>query len=88
MNNILSWFNRILSETDGTPSSKRLGYVFVIGILSGVTVALTVITCSDPHLAQDALKSVVGWLASAGGFGYVGGKFADRGQNDSSTPTQ
>ena len=77
MNTLLSWVNRMLSEADGTPSSKRLAFVMVIGVLSGIAIALTAVTCSDARLAADTLKSVVGWLGSAGGLGYVGGKLAD-----------
>lgn len=77
MNKVMTWVSKMLSEADGTPSSKRFAFIFTVGLLGGVTLALTVITCTDPKLAADALKSALTWFASSGALGYVGGKAAD-----------
>ena len=78
MNGALTWLSRMLSESDGTPSSKRTAFVLTVGVMCGIAIALTCITCTDKALAAQTLQDIVPWLAAAGGFGYVGGKVADK----------
>ncbi len=83
----MSWFSRMLSERDGWPSSKRFGYVFVLGVMSGIAMCLTKSIYPDKQLAASTLLQIIPWLCSMAGVAYVGGKVADnlikpKGDND------
>lgn len=72
---LIHWCNQMLSEQDGTPSSKRVAY---IGAFLTATVALL------GALWRDGMTEPwdTAFLVYCGAFvtGYVGGKVAERNQ--------
>ena len=78
-----NWISRMLSEADGTPSSKRVGYILVVVTLAGAILGFTAALLIKADTAQlvSIYNTTVGILAAAGTTGYVGGKAVDRGQS-------
>jgi hypothetical protein len=87
MNALITWLSKMLSEADGTPSSKRFVFVFGTGFAGGVVVTLA---CTIAYKATGTelvgMFSYVynGFLMAVTG-GYVGGKLAD-GRAPGATP--
>lgn len=91
INRILGWLAQAASDRDGTPSSKRLGYMYIVGLtggaVTGLTGALVFVAVAIVPQAQaiDALR-VIGdtlvWLTGSGltavTGGYIGGKAIER----------
>jgi hypothetical protein len=81
MSALLRWLSRMLGEQDGTPSSKRVAYVgaflagtaCVVGALLRYGLTALWVDAFTVYLATFTL-------------GYVGGKFADRGQTPPVAP--
>ncbi len=91
INLILGWVAAAASDRDGTPSSKRLGFLYIVGLtggaMSGLLGALVFVAVAVIPEAQaidalrilcDTLVWVVGSGLTAVTGGYIGGKAVER----------
>jgi hypothetical protein len=84
MDALWAWVSKMLSETDGTPSSKRVVMVYGAGVASGIVAALTVFVmakCTAEQVSNMFPTVFIAFLTSTV-LGYVGGKAAERGQSN------
>lgn len=85
------WLGKAASESDGTPSSKRVGFLYLVGLTGGTITGLAgalvfVATMVVPEtqaiealrIVGDTLVWVVGSGLTAVTGGYVGGKAVER----------
>jgi hypothetical protein len=73
------WISRMLSEGDGTPSTKRVA--FLLAITSAIILCLGLFVRHDSAPAVDLMK----WIVTAAGTAYGITRFAEYGN---STPPQ
>lgn len=91
INRVLGWLAAAAADRDGTPSSKRLGFLYIVGLtggtISGLLGALVFVAVAVVPEAQavdalriigDTLVWVVGSGLTAVTGGYIGGKAVER----------
>lgn len=91
INRILGWLAQAASDRDGTPSSKRIGFLYMVGLTGGTITGLVgalvfVATMLVPEAQAievvrslgDTLVWVVGSGLTAVTGGYIGGKAVER----------
>lgn len=91
INRIIGWLAGAASDRDGTPSSKRLGFLYIVGLTGGtisgllaalVFVAVAVVPETQSIEALRILGDTLVWVVGSGltavTGGYVAGKAVER----------
>lgn len=88
---MIGWLAKAASDRDGTPSSKRLGFLYIVGLTGGamtgllgalVFVAVAVVPETQAIEALRIMGDTLVWIVGSGltavTGGYIGGKAVER----------